>query len=138
MVALTKAAAPKPLVLVVDDEALIRWSLRERFRAKGYEVVEAETGPEALDVFAAQPVSAVVLDVNLPGLDGLAVLERIKASVPECPVIMMTAFDSPGSAQRAAALGAAHYVIKPFDLDRMLHLVGQTLSTPGNEGAAPV
>jgi DNA-binding NtrC family response regulator len=119
----------RPVILVVDDESLIRWSLRERLTAAGYGVLEAETGPDALDVVSRETVSLVLLDLSLPGLTGLGVLERVKADHPSCPVIVMTAFDSAGSAERAAALGAAHFVTKPFDFDRVLRLVGEELSS---------
>jgi len=127
--------SPKPVVLVVDDERLIRWSLRERLHAAGYMVLEAETGLEALAVFAEHPVGLMLLDLSLPELDGLGVLERVKRTCPACPVIVMTAYDSPGSAERATALGAAHFMTKPFDFDRMIGLVGATLSLP--RGAPP-
>jgi DNA-binding NtrC family response regulator len=117
------------VILVVDDESLIRWSLHERLTAAGYAVLEAETGPEALDVVSKEGVSLVLLDLSLPGLNGLGVLERLRADHPSCPVIVMTAFDSAGSAERAAALGAAHFMTKPFDFDRVVHLVGEELSS---------
>lgn len=132
------AGSPRPVVLVVDDESLIRWSLRERLLAAGYTVLEAETGLEALAVFAEHPVGLMLLDLSLPELDGFGVLERVKRSRPACPVIVMTAYDSPGSAERATALGAAHFMTKPFDFDRMLSLVGATLPTPGSAPPAPV
>ena len=70
----------------------------------------------------------MLLDLSLPGMNGLGVLERVKKDHPSCPVILMTAYDSPGSAERAAALGAAHFMTKPFDFDRMVRLVGEELS----------
>lgn len=124
----TNEGSQRPVILVVDDESLIRWSLHERLTAAGYAVLEAETGPEALDVVSRETVSLVLLDLSLPGLNGLDVLERVKKEHPSCPVILMTAFDSPGSAERAAALGAAHFVTKPFDFDRMVRLVGEELA----------
>ena len=119
----------RPVILVVDDESLIRWSLREKLAAAGYAVLEAETGLDALDVVSREAVSLVLLDLSLPGLNGLGVLERVKKDHPDCPVILMTAYDSPGSAERAAALGAAHFVTKPFDFDRMVRLVGEELKS---------
>jgi DNA-binding NtrC family response regulator len=122
-------APRRPVILVVDDESLIRWSLHEKLTAAGYAVLEAETGPEALDIASRETVSLVVLDLSLPGLNGLTVLENVKKHRPSCPVILMTAYDSPGSAERAAALGAAHFMTKPFDFDRMVRLVGEELSS---------
>jgi DNA-binding NtrC family response regulator len=128
----------KPVVLVVDDESLIRWSLRERLEAAGYEVLEAETGLEALDVFEANAVEVVLVDLSLPELDGLGVLERVKRERPACPVILMTAYDSPGTAERATALGAAHFLTKPFDFDRLLGLVRAALPPATEPSPAPV
>jgi DNA-binding NtrC family response regulator len=125
----TDEGSQRPVILVVDDESLIRWSLHERLKAAGYAVLEAESGPEALDVVSKEPVSLVLLDLSLPGLNGLAVLERVKKERPSCPVILMTAYDSPGSAERAAELGAAHFMTKPFDFDRVVRLVGEELSS---------
>jgi DNA-binding NtrC family response regulator len=124
----TEEAPRRPVILVVDDERLIRWSLHEKLTAAGYAVLEAETGPEALDVVSRETVSLVLLDLSLPGLHGLSVLERVKKDRPSCPVILMTAYDSPGSAERAAELGAARFMTKPFDFDRMVRLVGEELS----------
>ena len=118
----------RPVILVVDDERLIRWSLRERLTSAGYAVLEAESGTDALEVVFRESVSLVLLDLSLPELSGLGVLERVKKERPSCPVILMTAYDSPGSAERAAALGAAHLVPKPFDFDRIVRLVGEELS----------
>lgn len=118
----------RPVILVVDDESLIRWSLRERLTSAGYAVLEAESGTDALEVVFRESVSLVLLDLSLPELGGLGVLERVKKERPSCPVILMTAYDSSGSAERAAALGAAHFVTKPFDFDRMVRLVGEELS----------
>lgn len=129
---------PRPVVLVVDDESLIRWSLRARLEAAGYVVLEAETGLEALSVFNENPVGLVLVDLSLPELDGLGVLERAKRERPNCPIIVMTAYDSPGTAERAKALGAAHFVTKPFDFDRLLGLVRSALPASGRPSPTPV
>lgn len=117
------------MILIVDDESLIRWSLRERLTAAGYAVREAETGPEALDVVAKEPVSLVLLDLSLPGMNGLGVLERVKADHPSCPVVLMTAYGSPETAARAAELGAAHFLTKPFDVESLVRFVGEQLGS---------
>ncbi len=127
----------RAVVLVVDDESLIRWSLRERLSGS-YEVLEAETGLEALAVFGSNPVDLVLLDLCLPELDGLGVLERIRATHPACPVIVMTAYGSPESAEKAAALGATAFLTKPFDLDRMIGLVKEKLRPSAGDPAPPV
>ncbi len=126
----------KPEVLVVDDERLIRWSLRERLTAAGYAVREAETGLEAVDEFAAHAPALVLLDLALPELDGLGVLRSVRRMDPACPVIVMSAYDSPGSGAQALALGAAHFLPKPFDFDAVVSLVAATLAAgPGRNAA---
>ena len=119
---------PSPTTLVVDDEDLIRWSLKEQLEASGHRVLEAANGKEA-GRQVQEGVDLVLLDYRLPDIDGFALLERIKRSHPETPVIMMTAYSTIESAVEAIKQGAYHYVHKPFEMDEMLHLVGQALET---------
>jgi DNA-binding NtrC family response regulator len=119
--------------LVVDDENLIRWALRERLEAAGFEVIEAENGRQAIESFS-ECVDLVLLDLRLPDLDGLSVLDRIQRSRPGAPVILMTAFGTPETVRRALANGARRVVDKPFDYDGMLRMVTEELrpgTTPG-------
>jgi DNA-binding NtrC family response regulator len=111
---------------VVDDENLIRWALRERLEAVGYAVIEAENGRQAIDSFS-EGVDLVLLDLRLPDLDGLSVLEKIQRCKPGAPVILMTAFGTPETVRKALANGARRVVDKPFDYDGMLRLVTEEL-----------
>ena len=115
-------------VLVVDDEQLIRWSLAERLRGEGYDVVEAATGQEALDR-AREGVDLVLLDFKLPDLDGVTVLRRIKELDPDALVILLTAYASVETAVEAMKEGAFHFANKPFDLDEVAFLVSRALET---------
>jgi DNA-binding NtrC family response regulator len=115
-------------VLVVDDEDLIRWSLRERLRSEGYDVLEAGTGAEAYEQFKSG-VDLVLLDYRLPDIDGLAVLQELKKQDPDVLVILLTSFVSVETAVEAMKQGAFHFANKPFDLDEVAALVGRALET---------
>ena len=115
----------KATLLIVDDEELVRWSLRERLTREGHTVVEAGTAAAAVE--QASGVDLVLLDYRLPDGDGLSVLRRIKESSPDTPVILMTAFSTVENAVDAMKHGAYHYLNKPFNLDEV--------ARDGGEGA---
>jgi len=101
-------------VLVVDDEAAIRYSVSKTLQRVGYHVREAASGEDALDVMRAQNFDVVLTDVRMPpGLDGVELVRRIKDTDPDMVVILMTAYPSLGTAVEALRLGAHDYLIKP-------------------------
>ncbi|MBL8671489.1 MAG: EAL domain-containing protein [Alphaproteobacteria bacterium] len=105
-------------ILVVDDNDDNRFTLVERLRRDGFrDVVAADGGRAALDVLAAEPIDLVLLDIMMPDVDGLRVLEimRADARLREVPVIMVSAVDDPGIAARCIELGADDRLPKPFD-----------------------
>jgi DNA-binding NtrC family response regulator len=119
---------PHATILIVDDEDLIRWSLRERLRGDGYDIVEAGTGKTALEQFK-EGVDLVLLDYRLPDTDGLSILRELKKLDPEILVILLTSFVDVETAVEAMKLGAFHFANKPFNLDDVAAMVGRALET---------
>ena len=117
-------------VLVVDDEALIRWSLAEMLGERGYVVTEAGDARTAVAAIerAAEPFDIVLLDYRLPDSADLRLLEKVRRLAPTSQVIMITAHNSPELAQGAAALGAYRVVNKPFEVESLAALVNQAWS----------
>jgi len=116
-----------PRVLVVDDEALIRWSLKEMLGERGYAVAEAGNARMALAAIqqAAEPFDVVLLDYRLPDSADLRLLETVRRIAPTSQVIMITAHNSPEVALGAAALGAYRVISKPFEVESLAALVNQ-------------
>ena len=110
-------------VLVVDDERLIRWALRERLAGEGYEVVEAIDGKEAERAVESANFDCALLDLRLPDTDGVALLKRIHRTRPDLPVILVTAYSTIDSAVDAMKCGAVDYVSKPFNMDEIAAIV---------------
>ncbi len=115
-------------ILVVDDEELIRWSLRERLRADGYDVLEAGSGKEAYEQIE-KGVDLVLLDYRLPDIDGLTILEELKKTDADILVVLLTSFVDVETAVEAMKLGAFHFANKPFNLDEIAAIVRRALET---------
>jgi len=116
---------PSIKVLVVDDEKLIRWSLSQMLADVGHEVIEAEDGLTALDLVAEESPDVVLLDLRLPGLDGMAVLREIRDKFPGCAVVIISAYGTPEVRTEALELGAVEFVRKPFQAEEIEGLVGR-------------
>jgi two-component system response regulator AtoC len=119
---------PNATVLIVDDEDLIRWSLRERLRGDGYDILEAGTGQTALEQFK-EGVDLVLLDYRLPDMDGISILRELKKLDPDILVILLTSLVSVETAVEAMKLGAFHFANKPFNLDDVAGMVARALET---------
>ena len=120
-------------ILVVDDEAPVREVLTEYFATEGYAVEAAESGVEALTAVRGGRADLVLLDVRMPGLDGVQVLRRIRELDEHVAVIMVTANEDLGLAKETLKLGAFDYVAKPFDFDYLDRAVAAGLARAGDK-----
>jgi two-component system, response regulator, stage 0 sporulation protein F len=123
-------------ILVVDDEAPVREVLTEYFATEGYAVEAAGSGAEALTAVRGGRADLVLLDVRMPGLDGIQVLRQIRELDERVPVIMVTANEDVGLARETLKLGAFDYVAKPFDFDYLDRAVAAGLARVGDKTPA--
>lgn len=114
-------------ILVVDDEERIRQSLNGILKDEGYEVLEAKDGLQALKQIEADPPELVLLDIWMPGMDGMEVLERMKGQIPNLPVIMISGHGNIELAVKAVKLGAYDFIEKPLSLEKVLLTVNNAL-----------
>ena len=108
-------------VLLVDDEPGIRHVLGALIRDFGYDVHTAESAREALEAFTANPFPIVVTDIRMPGMDGLALLERVRNQNPDTQVVMITGHGDMDNAVECLRLGAADFIAKPVNDDLLEH-----------------
>jgi two-component system response regulator MprA len=107
-------------LLIVEDEAAVRDALVRALETEGYELALAEDGAQALAMMAQAPADAVVLDVMLPGIDGLDVARRLRAARNPVPILMLTARGAVGDRVAGLDAGADDYLMKPFALEELL------------------
>jgi len=119
----------KNKILVVDDEQLIRWSLEQNLKKQGYEVVTAASGEDALRMVKEEEPNLMLLDIQLPGMNGMEVLEKVKEINEEIIVIMVTALGILETAVKAMRLGAFDYINKPFNLEELAIIIKKALET---------
>ncbi len=113
----------RPRVLVVDDDAGVRYTLREILETQGLEVAEAADGAEALERFEAAPAQLVITDLRMPRVDGMELLRRLAARAPAPRVVVITAHGSERQAVEAMKAGAYDYFRKPFETDELVAVV---------------
>jgi DNA-binding response OmpR family regulator len=120
-------------IMVVDDDQDLRETIAEVLQGAGFAVSTAAGGAEALELSAHQKFDLVLLDLVMPGLDGLEVMRRLHEKSPRLPVIILTAFATVENAVEAMRQGARDYVTKPFRVDSLLASVRRTMAEAGFE-----
>ena len=120
--------SPRPSsILVVDDEVLIQTLLTEILTAEGYKTTTAGDGQEAVDLLERASFDLIITDLIMPRLDGVQVLRAAKRADPDYPVIMITGYPSADGVRKMIRLGAADYVVKPFNVDLVKVTVAKVL-----------
>ena len=121
----------RPIVLIVDDELAIRWSLGEAFSDSWYQVLGAGTAREARSSIKEQerPPDIAFLDLKLPDSTDLELLKTLRASAPTCEVVVITAHGTADTEREALRAGAARMVLKPFDLERIVELANTLIGS---------
>ncbi len=115
------------LILIAEDEGILRESLAELLSEEGYQTVQAANGKEAYDLVLKQPVDLVLTDVRMPEMDGMVLLENLQKLAPQTPVIMITAYGTVQSAVSAMRAGASDYLLKPVEFDDVLVKIQRAL-----------
>lgn len=126
----------KKKVLIVDDQNGIRVLLVEVFSAEGYATFQAPNGKLALDIVQQESPDLVLLDMKIPGMDGIDILKHIKQIDTSIKVIMMTAYGELDMIKEATDLGALMHFTKPFDIDELRIAVNSELGYPTSTGFA--
>ncbi len=124
-------------VLVVDDEEIVRLSHMRTLAGQSCSVEAARGGEEALEKMRTAPADVVLLDLRMPGMDGLAALKAIKEQWPATEVVIITGYPSVVTAREAVRLGAFDYLAKPVDPDKVLAVANEAMAqrlAPPQEG----
>ncbi|MTH54046.1 response regulator [Bacillus mangrovi] len=122
----------KEKILIVDDQYGIRILLNEVFQKEGYDTYQAASGFQALEILEQTPPDLVLLDMKIPGMDGIEILKRMKLVDPNIRVIIMTAYGELDMIQEAKDLGALTHFAKPFDIDEIRAAVKKHLPLKSN------
>src|SRR5882672_1121809 len=120
-----------PKILVIDDEADMRFAVRMLLERSGHTVFEADNGDAALSRIDEGVPDLVLLDMRLPGMDGIQILQKIREKQKDLPIIMVTGYGNVELAEQALQLGADHYLSKPFHNKELIDVIGQILQKRG-------
>ena len=130
----------KPMVLVVDDEEVVRAGISRVLQGQGLGHYTAADGNEALEIMTHHPINIVLLDIKMPGMDGVEVLRHIRSTYPDTVVIMITGHPTIQNAVECTKLGAMNYLVKPFRVDELETLILKALDQTSSgieSGAVP-
>lgn len=117
-----------PTVLIVDDAQFMRMRCAKLLEKNGFQVIEAENGRLAVQMYVEAKPDAVLLDITMPEMDGLAALKEIRQIDPQAKVAMLTALGQQGMVIEAIKAGAKDFIVKPFEQDRVLDALHKLLS----------
>ncbi len=118
-------------VLVVDDEEIVRLSHTRTLAGESCKVEMARSGEQALEKMQSEPADVVLMDLRMPGMDGLATLEAIKEKWPQTEVVIITGYPSVYTARQAVRLGAFDYLAKPVAPDKVLAVANEAMAQTG-------
>ncbi len=125
----------KPNILIVEDEELMRSILRQLLEGEDYQVFTADSAENALAIFSTNEIAVTLTDIKMSGMDGIELLDQIKAIDDEAIVIIMTAYSSVDSAIAALRKGAYDYITKPFVNENLLQTVRNAIRTKSKQTA---
>ncbi|MCJ7624399.1 MAG: response regulator [Anaerolineaceae bacterium] len=118
-----------PRILVVDDAEFLRMRISKMLTSDGHEVIEAENGLLAVEIYKKEKPDAVLMDITMPEMDGLSALKEIKAFDPQAKVVMLTALGQESVVLEAIKNGARDFVVKPFERDRVINAIKKLTSS---------
>ena len=121
-------SAGAPRILIVDDSAFARYSLKQILSKNGYHVVEADDGGAAIELYAGEKPDAVLLDITMERVDGLSTLRAIRQMNPRAKVAMVTGLGQQSIVLEAVKAGASDFIVKPFQPDRVLTALEKLLA----------
>lgn len=116
-----------PTILIIDDEDHMRWVVNKALTKENYRIIEAPDGETGLKIVAAETPDLVLLDLRMPGMDGISVLKQIKHDFPKIPVIVITAHGTIETAIESMKQGASDYITKPFDIDELMIIIKRSI-----------
>lgn len=124
-----KSRRDSPTILLVEDDEITRTLLHQLLQSRGYRIIEASDGLVALKLVKRERPALILMDVDLPGLDGIGITRRVKedAALRDTPIFMVTAFDTPEIREAAFDAGCNEFLTKPLDAEKLGTLLGSAL-----------